>query len=62
MPDEFDSVQERLEIATDKAISEIREKAKIEPGIEGECEMCGSWMLRLIGGACAPCRDRYKLP
>lgn len=62
MPDEMDEIQERLELSREKAVSEIRGKAILEPGVEGECEMCGSWMLRLIGGACAPCRDRYKLP
>lgn len=62
MPDEFDAVQERIDAATDNAVAEIRSKAKLEPGIEGECELCGEWMLRLVAGACAPCRDRYKLP
>ena len=62
MTDEVDIANDRTAISTDKAVDEIRKKAKLEPGIEGECELCGEWMLRLINGACAPCRDRYKLP
>jgi len=27
----------------------------------GDCELCGEWSGRLIGGACSPCRDRYGL-
>lgn len=62
MADEIDIANERCAVDMDKAISVIRNKAKLDPGSEGECELCGEWMLRLIGGACAPCRDRYKLP
>ena len=62
MTDEVDIANDRAAITTDKAVDEIRKKAKLAPGIEGECELCGEWMLRLINGACAPCRDRYKLP
>jgi len=39
----------------------IRAQAKLDPGIEGDCELCGEWSGRLINGACAPCRDKYKL-
>lgn len=41
----------------------IREVSKdIPPGEPGDCEMCGEWSGRLVGGACAPCREKYKLP
>lgn len=60
--DDIDIANERAAMATDKAVDDIRRKAKLAPGIEGECELCGEYMLRLIGGACAPCRDRFKLP
>jgi hypothetical protein len=60
--DEIDIANERASIAVDKAVDDIRKKAKLAPGKEGECDLCGEWMLRLIDGACAPCRDRYKLP
>lgn len=33
----------------------------LDPGTPGECELCGEWSGRLIKGACAPCRDRYRL-
>ena len=36
--------------------------ARIEPGEPGDCDLCGEWASRLVGGACAPCRDRYRLP
>lgn len=60
MPDEFDLAQEREEIARNAA---IRNNAKdILPGVPGDCDLCGEWSGRLINGACAPCRDRRKLP
>lgn len=30
-------------------------------GKPGDCDFCGEWYGRLIDGACAPCRDHYKL-
>lgn len=63
MADEIDLAQEREHIATTSALNQVREQAaRIEPGAPGECELCGEWAGRLIRGACAPCRDRYKLP
>ena len=38
------------------------QRKDIEPGVPGECDLCGEDSLRLIRGACAPCRDRYSLP
>lgn len=59
MPDEIDLAQEREYIATNDA---LRANARdIAPGIAGDCDYCGEWSGRLIGGACAPCRDRYRL-
>ena len=59
MPDEIDLAQERDHIATSSA---IRAAAKdIPTGTPGECGVCGEWSGRLIKGACAPCRDKYKL-
>lgn len=63
MSDEIDQQQTRDEILEDaqrKIISDA--VAKIPVGAEGECDMCGEWSGRLIRGACAPCRDKYKLP
>jgi hypothetical protein len=63
MADEIDLAQEREHIATDSAVSLVRERAaRIEPGAPGECELCGEWSGRLINGACAPCRDKWRLP
>lgn len=60
MPDEIDLAQEREQLDTENA---IRAAAKPVPvGEPGDCDYCGEWAGRLIGGACAPCRDRYKLP
>lgn len=47
---------------TDAAVSGIRAKAHIPPGKPGDCDLCGEHSQRLIRGACAPCRDKWKLP
>lgn len=31
-------------------------------GKPGDCEVCGAWSGRLVQGACAQCRDKFKLP
>lgn len=63
MADEIDLAQEREHIATTSALNQVREQAaRIEPGVPGDCDLCSEWSARLIRGACAPCRDRYKLP
>jgi hypothetical protein len=63
MPDEIDLAQDRERIAADAAISELRAKAATIPqGAPGECNLCGEWFERLVRGACARCRDRYRLP
>lgn len=36
-------------------------RADIPPGVVGDCDCCGEWSGRLIGGACSPCRDKYGL-
>ncbi|MFA6310636.1 MAG: hypothetical protein WCV99_13450 [Sterolibacterium sp.] len=38
------------------------EAAKMPAGEPGECERCGEPSGRLVGGACARCRDTWKLP
>ncbi|CAB4154827.1 hypothetical protein UFOVP653_32 [uncultured Caudovirales phage] len=59
MPDEIDAAQEREQWDTDWA---IRAASKpLAPGVPGECDLCGEHSGRLIDGACAPCRDKYKL-
>lgn len=36
--------------------------AEIPAGEPGDCDLCGEWTGRLVGGACAPCRDARRLP
>lgn len=35
--------------------------AEIPTGEPGDCDFCGEWTGRLVGGACAPCRDARRL-
>lgn len=42
-------------------IQKIRRKAKIPEGMKGECDYCGNYSPRIVFGACAKCRDQYKL-
>lgn len=58
--DEFDIASEREEAQRAEAIRQNRHD--LPPGKPGECEVCGEWSGRLILGACAPCRERYRLP
>ena len=39
-----------------------KQSASMPVGTAGVCELCGEWAGRLVNGACAPCRDKYKLP
>lgn len=57
--DEIDVAQEREDYATRDAIR--RASKDIPTGKPGDCELCGEWFARLVGGACPPCRDKYKL-
>jgi len=58
--DEVDAGNDRAQAILDAAIQAAR--GDIKPGTAGECDLCGEWSGRLINGACAPCRDWYKLP
>lgn len=63
MADDVDRTADRLEKE-----DAIRERARpvgpYEPpaGVAGDCDLCNEWCGRLVGGACPPCRDRFKLP
>ena len=59
MADEADIANDYAERELARAISAAR--GDIQPGVAGECEQCGEESKRLIGGVCAPCRDRYRL-
>lgn len=36
--------------------------AAMPAGVQGDCDFCGEWSGRIVGGACAPCRDARRLP
>lgn len=62
MADEIDIANDELEKQYDKAQRHFREQvAMIPKGEPGECYKCGEESLRLVEGACARCRDKYKL-
>ena len=61
--DIIDQANDRVEMDTARIVAHQRRLAQqIMPGEPGECEICGEWAGRLVGGACAPCRDRLHLP
>lgn len=58
--DDVDRANDEAERALAEA---LRHAAKpLAAGEPGDCDLCGEWSGRLVGGVCAPCRDRYKLP
>lgn len=57
-----DFAAEMAQRKVDEKIEEIRRKAILAVGVAGDCDLCGEWTSRLVGGACCPCRDKYKLP
>lgn len=60
MADEADIAGQQEERARQEA---IRNNSKpLAQGEPGDCDRCGEFSPRLVLGACAPCRDRYKLP
>ncbi len=63
MADIFDQTQDRLEREEElRALARPLDPLRLAEGEPGECELCGEWSGRLVNGACAPCRDRYRLP
>jgi hypothetical protein len=60
--DEADRAAPEVERALSEALRRQAQAAQLAPGVAGECDLCGEHTQRLINGACAPCRDRYKLP
>lgn len=59
MADDADMASDLADRERERAIEAARRP--IEAGKPGECDLCGEWSGRLIRGACAPCRDRYRL-
>lgn len=63
MSDDVDNANDHIEREEAAALKAVQANRDAQPvGVPGECDLCGEWMLRLVDGACAPCRDRYKLP
>ena len=63
MSDEIDIANDRAAADTERAGAAARVvAASIPKGDAGDCDLCGSWSGRLVNGAGAPCRDRYRLP
>lgn len=63
MADDADRCSADIERLEQANIDRVRaQAAKIPEGVEGDCELCGEHSLRLVRGACARCRDKYKLP
>ena len=61
--DEVDRQLDRDAPWDEAMIKRAREEAaRIPTGQPGECKLCGEYSPRLVGGACAPCRDLHKLP
>lgn len=61
---------DEADIANDTAATDMARRehaarqaaAAIPAGTPGDCDLCGEWTSRLVGGACAPCRDLHHLP
>lgn len=63
MADAADMASDLYEEFTSQRESEVRKAASSIPeGNPGDCDLCGEWSGRLVGGACAPCRDAHNLP
>jgi hypothetical protein len=63
MADVIDQGCEREQFDRDLALQAARDEAEKMPnGNTGECDLCGEHSMRLVQGACAPCRDKYRLP
>lgn len=62
MADEIDIANDRAQADNERAIAAARAGADLPHGEPGDCDYCGEWSGRLVNGACAPCRDRYRLP
>ncbi len=63
MPDEIDATDEKMEVLAAAGIAAVRDEvARMPKGYPGECVHCEEHSLRLVRGACAPCRDRLGLP
>lgn len=61
MPDLADEASAVENVFLQEALSRINHD-DLDPGVQGDCDLCGEWSGRLIRGICAPCRDKRHLP
>lgn len=63
MADDADVSVAKEELLLDAGIQHVLQQAAAIPkGEPGECRFCGEDSPRLVGRACARCRDKRKLP
>lgn len=63
MADDADQSIEKEELILDANIRVVlKAAARIPKGDPGMCFYCGEQSPRLVGSACARCRDKRKLP
>jgi hypothetical protein len=61
--DIIDQANDRAaEYIADREADIRRAAAGIPAGEPGDCDRCGLPNPRLVNGACARCRDKYRLP
>lgn len=61
--DVIDRANDLAQDERDHALAKIQQEAADMPhGVPGECDLCGEWSGRLVGGVCAPCRDLHRMP
>lgn len=62
MVDIIDEANDKVSAETINLIAQAnKDAAKIPRGYPGECLHCGTHSVRLVMGACAPCRDEFGL-
>lgn len=61
MADAADNANDQAQVFLDRTLGQHK-GFELDPGKPGDCDLCGDRSGRLIGGACARCRDRHGLP
>jgi len=58
MADLFDRASDKEQAEREAALASVRAAAARMPkGEPGECDKCGEYFTRLVGGLCGFCRD-----
>lgn len=62
MADDADNAADKIGRYLESVTKRAQEAASLIPaGVAGECDLCGEDSPRLVEGACAPCRDKWRL-